>query len=97
MLKWPACHLSALARRVQNDWSRIAPLLALPESVEVLERLHVSLLTASTAQTNWLGNDKSSLRQFLDSAARFNRNWSAYIDGVDLEPVNKPRRDFNQF
>ena len=52
---------------------------------------------ATTAQPNWLASDRAALRQFLESAERFNRNWQAYIDGLDLEPVNKPRRDFNQF
>lgn len=51
----------------------------------------------SPVQTNWLISDGSALRQFLDSAERYNRNWCSYIDGLDLELVNKPRRDFNKF
>jgi hypothetical protein len=46
---------------------------------------------------NWFATEKAALRQFLESAERFNRKWQAYIDGLDLEPVNKPRRDYNQF
>ena len=97
LLKWPAFHLSTLAHHMRDDWSRLGPLLALPESLAMLKDLHDKIHTNIPAQTNWFASDKSALRQFLDSAGRFNRAWSAYIDGLDLEPVNKPRRDYNQF
>ena len=97
MLKWPKFHLSMLARQIRNDWSRLGSFFADPKSVAVLEALHESMPANTTAQPNWLASDKAALRQFLESAERFNRNWQAYIDGLDLEPVNKPRRDFNQF
>jgi hypothetical protein len=29
--------------------------------------------------------------------APFNRTWQAYLDGLDLEGVNQPRREYNQF
>jgi hypothetical protein len=37
------------------------------------------------------------LRQFLASAARFNRGWRKYLVSVDYESVNIPRRDYNQY
>jgi hypothetical protein len=97
MLKWPAFHLSALAQHLRNDWSRLDCLLASSESVGILKALHANIQMKTPVGTNWLVSDKSALRQFLDSAQRYNRNWSSYIDGLDLELVNKPRRDFNQF
>ena len=97
MLKWPRFHLSMLARQIRNDWSQLGSLFADPKSVAVLAALHESVHAATTGQPNWLTSDNAALRQFLESAERFNRNWKAYIDGLDLEPVNKPRRDFNQF
>ena len=63
----------------------------------MLETLHTGMHSDTPARANGLVSDKTALRHFLESAERFNRNWLAYIDGLDLEPVNKPRRDFNQF
>jgi hypothetical protein len=97
MLKWPAFHLSALAHQVRNDWSRLGSLLAVPKSVTMLETMHASMQTNTPVRTNWLTSDKTALRQFLESAERFNRNWRAHIEALNLEPVNKPRRDCNQF
>jgi hypothetical protein len=97
MLKWPKFHLSKLAHRIHNDWSRLSALFAVPESAAMLEALHASMRISTPVQTNWHVSDSAVLRRFLESAERFNRHWRAYIDGLDLEPVNKPRRDFNQF
>jgi hypothetical protein len=97
LLKWPAFHLSTLAHQVRNDWSRLGPLLLLPESVNVLQDLHARLHTNIPVQTNWFASDKSALHYFLESVGRFNRAWSAYIEGLDLELVNKPRQNYNRF
>jgi hypothetical protein len=97
MLKWPAFHLSVLAHRVGKDWSRLGRLLANPESVSLLATLHANLPSNLSAQANWLTSDRSALRRFLESAERFNRNWLAHLEGLDLVSVNKPRHDFNQF
>jgi hypothetical protein len=96
-LKWPGLHLALLASRIRDDWSRLGSLLAIPQSVPLLQALHANLQTNQPVQSNWLGSDRAALRRFLESAERFNGKWRAYIDGLDLEPVNKPRRDFNQF
>ena len=37
------------------------------------------------------------MRQYLDSARRFNRAWRSYLSGIDYEWVNKPRREYNQY
>jgi hypothetical protein len=42
-------------------------------------------------------SDKAALHRFLESAERFNRHWREFIERVDLEGVNKLRRDYNQF
>lgn len=97
MLKWPKFHLSMLAHQVRKDWSRLGSLFAVPESATMLEALHANLPAKAPVPTIPLASDKAALRRFLESAERFNRNWRAYIDGLDLEPVNRPRRDFNQF
>ena len=97
MLEWPKFHLSVLAQHVGGNWSRLGCLLAVPESVALLETLHTNMPTSKTAQTNWLLSDRAALGQFLESAERFNRNWRTYLDGLDLESVNKPRREYNEF
>jgi len=97
MLKWPKFHLSRLAHQVRNDWSRLSSLFTVPESVAMLEALHARMPTNVAVQANWLVSDQAALGHFLESAERFNRHWRAYLDGLDLEPVNQSRRDFNQF
>jgi hypothetical protein len=97
MLEWPKFHLSVLSHKIGSNWSRLSALLSAPEGVPMLEALHASLHTSKPVQDSWLTNDKTALLRFLESAARFNRHWRDYLDGLDLEPANKPRRDFNQF
>ena len=97
MLRWPDYHLSVLSQQIANDWSRLAPLLVNAESVTMLERSHASLNPNIQAGPRRLATTKGTLRQFLQSAERFNRNWRNYIERLDLEPVNKPRRDFNEY
>jgi hypothetical protein len=82
ILKWPKFHLSVLAHRVGNDWTRLGRLLPNPESVTMLEALHASMPSNRPVKSNRLTSDRAAL---------------SYLDGLDLEPVNKPRRDFNQF
>jgi hypothetical protein len=97
MLQWPKLHLAALAQQIRGDWSRLRPLLAVPQSVDMLVALHVGIPASKPVAATWLTSDKAALTRFLESAERFNRNWQAYLDGLDLETVNRPRRDFNQF
>jgi hypothetical protein len=97
MLRWPRFHLAVLAQQVGGDWSRLGPLLAVPGSVDVLAALHASMAAKYPAVQTSLASDNAALVRFLESAERFNRHWRAYLDGMDLEAVNKPRRDFNQF
>ena len=97
MLEWPTIHLSVLAHQIGGNWCRLGSLLAVPESVSMLATLHANMHSNKPVHVNWLAGDNAALRRFLDSAERFNRNWRAYLDGLDLESANKPRREFNQF
>jgi hypothetical protein len=65
--------------------------------VTMLETLHASLAANVPVETNWLLSERAALANFLESADRFNRRWSTYLENLDLESVNQPRRDFNQF
>jgi len=97
LLKWPKHHLSVLANHIGGEWSRLGHLLADPESAGLLETLHAKMPTGEAERTKRLWSDRAALRGFLESAQRFNRHWQVYLDGLDLECVNKPRRDYNEF
>jgi hypothetical protein len=97
MLKWPKHHLSALANHIRGQWFRLDCLLAVPESAKLLEAMHTMMPTGKAVRTSWLRSDRGALRRFLESAERFNRNWRTYLDGLDLECVNKPRRTTTSF
>ena len=97
MLEWPTFHLSMLANQIGENWSRLAPFLAVPESTTMLKALHATLCRNETVRPQWRDSDQAALRRFIDSAERFNRCWHAYLDDLDLDPTNKSRRDYNQF
>jgi hypothetical protein len=52
--------------------------------------------TRSRRRVGW-GSDKAALRQFVESAERFNRKWQEHLDALDFEGVNQLRREYNQF
>ena len=97
LLRWPALHLTVLALKVRQEWHQLRSLLAVPQSVVLLEALYASLPTCDTSGSGWFTTNKSALGQFLESAERFNRNWQGYIENLDLEAANRPRREFNQY
>ena len=97
LLAWPYRHLSNLAQSIGGNWLRIAPLLARPESAAELEALHARMPFQGSTHSPWPTTEKASLRQFVDSAARFNRAWRVYLVGIDYESVNKPLRDYNRY
>jgi hypothetical protein len=86
-----------LASQVGGDWSRLGKLLADPKAVSFLANLFASMPGAASMQASRFTSDRMALRRFLQSAARFNRKWQAHLDGLNLEPVNQPRREYNQF
>jgi len=97
LMRWPNRHLSLLAQQIGNDWPRLGSFLVDPASVAMLEAMHAAMTPVEPAQRDWLATDRVALHRFLESAERFNRTWRKYVDGLDLEPVNAPRRDFNRF
>jgi hypothetical protein len=97
LLEWPRFHLAVLAQQIRGDWARLGYLLAAPESATMLAALHARMPAKKPVAANRLVSDKAALARFLESAERFNRHWRTYLNGLDLEPVNRPRRDFNQY
>jgi hypothetical protein len=97
MLEWPYRRLEHLARLIGSNWNRIAPLLVRRESVAELEALHSQMSFNSYVHSSWFATEKSALREYVESAERFNRGWHTYLASIDYESVNKPRQDYNQY
>jgi hypothetical protein len=97
LLAGPRLHWSALVKQTGGDWSRLTPYFADLNSVALLTELDLQLGPRKNVQSDWLATDKILLRRFLASAQRFNRTWTRWLKDLDLEEVNRPRRDYNQF
>ena len=97
MLEWPYRQLSNMAQHIGGNWLHIAHLLAQPECVDELEALHAQVPSNGSAHSGWFATNKSCLRQYLESAGRFNRRWRVFLAGIEYESVNKPRRDYNRY
>jgi hypothetical protein len=97
MLAWPRFHFANLRQRVHGDWTSLAHLLSETDAAHMLETLDAALPSAKLRPISLLTTDKRMLVTFLNSARRFNRNWQRYLRSLDLEPVNRPRHDYNQY
>jgi hypothetical protein len=97
LLRWPKLRLGLLAAQIQGDWSRISPWLADAESVAALNDLRARWPDLKPGQAEWFVSDKEALRRLVESVARFNCGWQKFLRVLDLEPVNQPRREYNQF
>lgn len=97
LMRWPKLRLAMLAAQVGGDWARLTPLLFDSESVVELETLRLRWENEKDRQPEWFVSDKEALKRFLASAERFNRGWQRFLNGLDLEPVNRLRRDYNRF
>jgi hypothetical protein len=97
MLEWPKRHYANLYCRVGGDWIRLARNFASDEEIGKLKILHGELVSDRPISSNIFQTNGSALRQFLQSAHKFNKNWTALLNHVSLDPVNKPRQDYNEF
>jgi hypothetical protein len=99
MLRWPWMHLSILADRLKHDWSALAQYLADECQGSHFENLYKEwkgLFESKTISGNSWTSTRRILGDFVGSVARFNRTWSKFIEDVNLEEVNRLRRDYNQ-
>jgi len=97
MLEWPYRRISELEQVVQGNWRRIIPFLVLPEAVPELEAFHAEIPSGVLTKPAWSATEKGCLRQYVNSAKRFNRAWCAYLNSIDFESINRPRREYNQY
>jgi hypothetical protein len=90
----------ALLHTLAGDWGRLAPLLADDEHVEGLRRLHAELrptLRLPVGPTESLRALRRAVAELAESVERFNRRWRAYLDALDLMPVNAARDGYNRW
>lgn len=97
MLVWPKRHYAELDCRVGGEWIRLERSFASKGEIGKLELLHDELSSDRPSSSNVFQTNGSALRQFIQSAHKFNKNWTAFLDNISLDPVNKPRRAYNEF
>jgi hypothetical protein len=82
------------------DWSRLRPLLTGEDRVEDLRSLHDSLkpqlrVPVPATSSRWVL--RRALRELRESIERFNGRWPAFLQTIDLTPVNKLREGYNRY
>lgn len=96
-LEWPRHHFSSLRLRTAGEWSRLQRYLAEKDDASVFAELERQLAPIGKAAPSALSSDLALLRQFVESAARFNENWLTFVEGSGLDHVNQLREDYNRY
>ncbi len=89
-----------ILRERAGDWSNLAPWLAGPEQLLLLQelaaiaqpRLRVRLRATRSGRVL-----RGSLRALVHSLERFNQYWWNFLESLDLSGVNTLRRDYNRY
>ena len=90
----------AMLLALAGGWDALGPYLADAEQVEVLRRLHAEMeprLRGVLETTSSPRALHAALAELLESVARFNRRWRAFLAGVDLRRVNELRDGYNRY
>ena len=96
LLHWPRTHFCGLKRRVNGNWHRIARLLQDPNRLSFFESFELDFGAVQVVQQMpW--TDSGALRAFVDSAIRFDRGWSDFVAQLNLDPINRVRRNYNEY
>jgi hypothetical protein len=99
ILRWPWMHLCILADRVKHNWSLLARYLADESQVTHFEDLYKEwkgYLESKTISANSWFSTRRILEDFVTSTERFDSAWNKFLVDVNLEDVNRLRRDYNQ-
>lgn len=97
LLEGPRVHWTMVARLTDKQWSRVIAVAGKSVDLPAFEVLDAVLYTNKPIQPSILDNVRSAWRRFVESAGRFNSKWEAFLRSVDLEPVNRPRRAYNDY
>jgi hypothetical protein len=98
-LRMVRLHLGTL-RAMAGAWEALRPFLADAEQIETLERLHEDLnpqLRLPVPRTESPRKLRAALGELVDSIKAFNRRWQAFLEQVDLRPVNEQRVNYNRY
>ncbi len=98
MLRWPWMHLSILAARLKSNWSALARYLADEGQVVYFENLYKDWKHSQesrTTSTNSRSSTRRILGDFVDAVDRFNEKWNKFLQDVNLDELNRLRRDYN--
>ena len=97
LLEWPRRHYTILRKRIGDDWDRVSSITSHANAGPILAALSTALPVIDHARPSILSTDRSLLRNFLDSAQRFNRAWNHFLDHAGLDEINRLRDDYNRF
>lgn len=97
MLEWPKRHFANLNCRAGGDWGQLERYFASQEEIGKLKHLDDELSSGRPTGSNLFQTNAAALRQFVQSARKFNQTWTVFLDNISLDPVNKPRREYNEF
>lgn len=97
LLKWPKEHLVNLRQRIRGDWTRVACFLPDPTEVVLVKRISSEWDECSRTSSARPWTDRSAFDAFMASAFRFNSSWRFFVEQLDLELVNGPRRLYNRY
>ena len=96
-LEWTRRHFAALCLRTAGEWSRLQRYLATKDDVNLFAALECQLAPIGNAAPSVLASDQALLRQFIESAARFNQGWLNFVEGSVLDHVNELRENYNRY
>jgi len=97
LLEWPRRHFATLRGRTGGDWLRLQPYLAQKDDVNLFAALECQLALHGNASPSLFTTERGVLRQFIESAARFNDNWLSFVEGSGLDHVNQLRENYNRY
>lgn len=88
--------LSALA----GDWNELVPWLLAQDQAAQLQALHAELapdLRMPLEITRSQRRLRSAFQELLESVARFNERWAAFLRGVELDDINGLIEGYNRW
>ena len=97
LLEWPRRLFTVLLHRTAGDWSRIALHVAADDCHSLFNALSAKLTPVEWVTPTLFMTDRAVLRQFLESAKRFNVAWRNFLDTAGLADVNMRRDEYNRF
>lgn len=101
MLHGPRLHLRMISGTLDGQWQRVGEFLKNPAQWQVFEKL-MEDWNQDSPQPKWSGVGQihqigtRSMREFYQSVERFNAMWTRFLQGFDLDPINRVIDGYNQ-